>query len=110
MSNEALKVTTRDARGETGEKGMSKDTALARADQQYTAAYAMHYKTRNLHEALGLYTGIVAAHPDTQEADYSRMQIQNIVRRVVPKQELEDAQVSLAHAHLGQALPPDVKP
>ena len=89
---------------------MNKDTVLARADQQYAAAYDMHYKTKNLHEALGLYTGIVAAHPETQEADYSRMQIQNIVRRVVPKQELEDAQVSLAYAHLGQALPPDVKP
>lgn len=89
---------------------MNKSTASARASQRYTAAYDMHYKTKNLHEALGLYTGIVAAHPETREADYARVQIHNIVRRVVPRQELEDAQVSMAYAHLGHALPPDVKP
>lgn len=36
-------------------------------------------------------TTIAAAYPKTQEAEFSRAQIQNIVKAVVPKQELLDA-------------------
>jgi len=53
----------------------------------------MHYKTKDLSEALALYRGVVGARPDTHEAKYSRTQIQNIAKSVVPKQELWDAEV-----------------
>ncbi|MEJ2240223.1 MAG: hypothetical protein P8X82_18185 [Gemmatimonadales bacterium] len=78
------------------------DTGLAEvaeAGQQYAAAYAAHYTTKDLREALRLYRGVMAAHPNTQEAGYSQSQIQNIVNAVVPRQELLDAQVDLALAH-----------
>ncbi|TNF75814.1 MAG: hypothetical protein EP299_05835 [Acidobacteria bacterium] len=77
---------------------MKNDTGLTEASRQYAAAYAAHYGTKNLREALEFYKGIVAAHPDSQEAGYSRSQIQNIVTSVVPKKELLDAAVDLALA------------
>ena len=66
------------------------------ASQQYAAAYAAHYTKRDLPGALRLYVNVIASHPDEQEADFSRAQVQNIVNAVVPKQELFDAQVNLA--------------
>jgi hypothetical protein len=67
------------------------------------------YATKDLHEALELYRNIIAAHPNTQEAEYSRSQIQNIVNTVVPKQELFDTQVDLALAHFEHGDKPDVR-
>lgn len=67
--------------------------------RQYAAAYAAHYTERDLPGALRLYVNLIASHPDEQEADFSRAQVQNIVNAVVPKQELFDAQVNLAAAH-----------
>jgi hypothetical protein len=75
---------------------MKNDTALTEAGKQYAEAYAAHYTTKDLHEALELYKGVMAAHPNTKESEYSRTQIQNIVQSVVPKQKLLDAQVELA--------------
>lgn len=89
---------------------MRDDTALAGAGQQYAAAHAAHYTTKNLHEALGLYQGVMVAHPDTREAEYSRTQIQNIAHSLVPEQELLNAQVELALAHLEREGPPDAEP
>lgn len=71
------------------------------AGRQYAAAYAAHYTECNLLGALRLYVDVIALHPDEQEADFSRTQVQNIVNTVVPKQELFDAQVNLAVAHFG---------
>ena len=84
------------------------DAGLGEAGQQYAAAHAAHYTTKDLREALELYAGILAAHPNTQEAGYSRSQIQNIVNAVVPRQELFDAQVVLAMAHFEHGDQPDV--
>jgi hypothetical protein len=89
---------------------MSKDTVLTKASQQYAAACATHFKTKDLREALKLYKGVMAAHPKTKEADYSRSQIQNIVNAVIPKQELLDAQVDLALTQLEHGDQPDVSP
>ena len=103
----------RTACGEIGETDMRNDrndTGLREAGQQYAAAHAAHYTTKDLREALELYAGIMAAHPNTQEAGYSRSQIQNIVNAVVPKQEFLDAQVDLALAHLEHGDQPDVSP
>ena len=77
---------------------MRNRTGLTKAGQQYATAYAAHYTTKDLPEALELYRGVMAAYPNTQEAKYSRSQIQNIVNVVVPEQELFDAQVDLALA------------
>ena len=76
-------------------------TEFTEAGRQYAAAYAAHYTGRDLAVALQLYTKVMASHPDAEEAGYSRMQIQNIVNAVVPKQELLDAQIELARAHFG---------
>jgi len=51
---------------------------------------------KSLRKALVLYKDIIADHPNTKEAVYCLTQIQNIVKNVVPKQRLLDAQVELA--------------
>ncbi|MGC9329512.1 MAG: hypothetical protein ACP5I1_17895 [Candidatus Hinthialibacter sp.] len=75
-------------------------TATTEACRNYEAAYMEHYKTKDLIAALKLYRGVMASHPDTKEAEYSRMQILNIANSVVPKQEFLDAQIEMALAHL----------
>lgn len=65
---------------------------------QYQVAYAAHYTARDLPLAIQRYQNVMSAHPDTQEAKYSRTQIQNIVNAVIPKQELLDAQIELVNA------------
>ena len=82
---------------------MKNDVRLPDPSQRYHAAYKEHYGTKDLGKALGLYRGIISSDPDTREADYSRSQIENIVKAVVPKDELFDAQVSRALAHLAPA-------
>jgi hypothetical protein len=89
---------------------MRNDTALTEAGQQYAAAHAAHYTTKDLHEALELYKSVIAAHPNAPEAGYSRTQIQNIVKGVVPEERLLDAQLELALAHIEHGGPPDVEP
>lgn len=79
---------------------MKNQTEVTKAGQQYAAAYAVHYKTKDLNEALDLYEGVMAAHPDTNEAEYSRTQIQNIAKSLVPKEELLAAEMAMARAHL----------
>ena len=88
---------------------MRNDIELTEAGQQYAAAYAAHYKARDLPRALRLYVKVMASHPDAQEAGYSRAQVQNIINTVVPKQELLDAQVELAIAHLEHESPFDAR-
>lgn len=41
----------------------------------------------------------MASHPSTQEAEYARMQVQNLINTVVPKQELLDAQIERLLVH-----------
>ncbi|ETX05972.1 MAG: hypothetical protein ETSY2_19870 [Candidatus Entotheonella gemina] len=63
------------------------------ASRQYAAAYAAHYTGRDLPLAFQLYKELMVSHPSTQEAGYARMQVQNLINSVVPKQELLDAQI-----------------
>ena len=88
---------------------MLNDTELTEAGRQYAAAYAAHYTGRDLPVALQLYKKLLASHPGAQEAGYSQTQVQNIVNAVVPKQELLDAQIELALAHLEHEGPPVAK-
>lgn len=80
------------------------------ASRQYSAAYAAHYTDHELPLALRLYKETMASHPSAPEAEYSRMQVQNIVNAVVPKQELLDAQMRLVRAHIEDDSPLDVGP
>ena len=66
---------------------MRNKTELTEANRQYATAYAAHYTEHDLPAAM---------HP---EAEYSRVQIQNIVNAVVPKQELLDAEMEMALTH-----------
>ena len=88
---------------------MRNDTRLTEAGRKYAAAYAAHYSGRDLPAALQLYMKLMASHPGAREATDSRAQIQNIVNAVVPKQELLDAQIELALAHLEHEGPPVAK-
>jgi hypothetical protein len=88
---------------------MINNTKLTEAGQQYATAYDAHYTTKDMYKAFKLYGRIIAAHPDTHEAGYSRSQVQNIVNAVVPKQKVMDALVELALTHFEQDVPPDVE-
>ena len=80
------------------------------AGQKYASAYEMHYTTKDAHKAFKLYEGIIASHPDTKEAEYSRSQIQNIVNSVVPKKEINDSLMKLARTHFDQEAPSNAGP
>ncbi len=82
---------------------MSDHTALREAAREYAAAYVAHYSERDLAMALQLYKNLIASHASAREAGYSRTQIQNIVNTLVPAQELLDAQLELALAHVERA-------
>jgi hypothetical protein len=88
---------------------MINNTKLTEAGQQYATAYDAHYTTKDMYKAFKLYGRIIAAHPDTDEAGYSRSQVQNIVKAVVLKQKVMDALVELALTHFEQDVPPDVE-
>jgi hypothetical protein len=81
---------------------MRNDTGLTEASRQYAVAHAAHYEMKDLREALELYKRILVTHPDSQEAGYSRSQLQNIIKEVVPERELFEAQVGMAMAHFGR--------
>jgi len=72
------------------------------ASRQYAAAYAAHYTGRDLPLAFQLYKELMASHSGTPEAGYARMQVQNLINAVVPKQELLDAQITCLLAHFQQ--------
>ena len=80
------------------------------ASRAYDKAHAAHYATKDLHQALGLYGSVMAAYPDTLEAGYSRTQMHNIVKSVVPAEALLAAQVELTVSHLGADAPPAIGP
>jgi hypothetical protein len=82
---------------------MKHEPGLNEAGREYAAAYATHYTEHNLPSALRLYKQVIALHPSDPVADYSQMQIQNIVNSVVPKTELLDAEIDLACTHFEQA-------
>lgn len=73
--------------------------------RRYAAAHAAHYKDKDLRAALELYSAIADSDPDSVEAGYSRVQLQNIARSAVPRPELLAAQVELARTCLAQADP-----
>jgi len=89
---------------------MKNNNSVTEAGKQYTAAHDVHYKTKELPRAFQLYRDIIADHPDTKEAGYSLSQVQNIVKDVVPKQEVLDSLVAMALDHFERDVPSDSKP
>jgi hypothetical protein len=81
---------------------MGKHARHTKVGQEYAKAYAAHYTTKDLLEALELYSSVVDMNPDSEEAGYSRSQLLNIVHGVVPERELLDVQVDLARGRLGR--------
>jgi len=79
---------------------MSTDRGDKQASDKYAKAYAAHYKTKKLEDAIALYREIIKSHESAPEAGYSRSQLMNIVSSVVPGEELLSAQVKLALNHL----------
>ena len=75
---------------------MKKTTILSQSGQHYAEAYGKHYDEKDLHAALNAYKDIVIRYPDTKEAGYSRSQVLNIVRDVVPGELLFKVQLNLA--------------
>lgn len=78
---------------------MCSDSELSEASRQYAVAYRAHYSDHKLPSALALYQQVMASHPNDLEAEYSRMQIVNIVNAAVPKKELLNAQIGLLLTH-----------
>jgi hypothetical protein len=76
------------------------ETASAR---QYASAYARHYTEHDLLGALQAYGEVLEQHPNAPEAEYSRSQMRNIARSVIPARELLTAQVDLARLRLQSA-------
>lgn len=81
---------------------MKDPTALGDAARHYATAHSAHYVTRDLQGALELYQAVLASHPGTVEADFSRTQMQNIVNAVIPKQELMATQMELVFTHFAR--------
>jgi len=81
---------------------MKSASDLENAGREYAAAHAAHYAAKDLPLALRLYRAILASHPGTPEADYSRTQVQNIVNAVIPREELLDHQMEIALAHFAR--------
>jgi hypothetical protein len=80
---------------------MSSQNPLGTASaRHYAAAYATHYTQRDLLGALHAYDQVIEQHPSAPEAEYSRSQMRNIVKLVVPARELLDTQVELVRRHL----------
>lgn len=89
---------------------MSNGKRTTMASRQYEAAHKAHYAKKDLHEALGLYKGVLAAYPNTHEAEYSRTQMHNIAKSVVSNEDLLAAQVELTLALLERERPSDAGP
>ncbi len=75
---------------------MEKATILTEAGRYYAEAYEKHYANKDLYAALEMYKKVTAEYPDSKEAEHSRSQILNIIRDVVPKDVLHDAQLDMA--------------
>ena len=79
---------------------MSKDKERSEPARAYADAYTSHYSERDYPAALRSYEQVIALHPSAPEAEYSRSQIRNIVKNVVPAKELLAAQLELVLHYL----------
>lgn len=76
------------------------------AYHRYATAYATHYTEHNLPSAMRQYSQVMVSHPEDPEAEYARVQIQNIVSAVVPRQAILAALMQLANSHFELSTTP----
>ncbi len=69
------------------------------AAEHYAKAHAAHYADGHLVAAVRAYEQIIASHPGAPEAEYSREQVRNIVRAVVPAADVLAAHMDLVLRH-----------
>ena len=67
----------------------------AEASKQYSAAYTTHYTERDFHLAFCQYVDLINLYPSSLEARYARTQIENLVKALIPDDELLLALVHL---------------
>jgi hypothetical protein len=67
----------------------------AEASKQYSAAYKTHYTEQDFHLAFCQYVDLIDCYPSSLEANYARTQIENIVKVLIPDDELLSALVLL---------------
>ena len=79
---------------------MQPDSQRRTVGERYAAALDAHYSAKDLLAAMELYEKILIVDPKSQEAVYSRTQIVNIVRSVVPEDDLLAVHTDLARSHL----------
>jgi hypothetical protein len=75
---------------------MKKEQVITEAGRKYAEAYKKHFSSKDLYGALQSYKEVVTSYPNSQEAEYSRTQIQNIMQDVVPKDVLYAAHLEMA--------------
>ena len=73
---------------------------IMEAQRQYAKAYEAHYTTKDFEKAIKIYKEILHTYPNSQEAGYSRTQIDNIVKSVVPREKLLETLLNLAKMYL----------
>jgi hypothetical protein len=88
---------------------MTKERRAAAAAREYATAHAAHYQAKDLRRALEIYRSVMTTHPGTLEAGYSRSQVRNIVKALVPEWELARVETWLALQHLEQVAVPDAR-
>ena len=67
----------------------------AEACKQYSAAYESHYTDQNFYLAFCKYLDLINMYPSSIEAKYARTQIENLVKVLIPGDELLTALVQL---------------
>ncbi len=70
------------------------------ATKAYAEAHAAHYTDKDLKEACRRYGVLIAEHPSSKEAQYSRSQIDNIAKSVVPATLMLNELMSMIGKHL----------
>ncbi|MFN3194127.1 MAG: hypothetical protein ACE361_26700 [Aureliella sp.] len=67
----------------------------AEPSKLYAVAYEAHYTEQDFREALNKYVVLIDLYSNSVEAEYARTQIQNMVKTVVPTDELLSSLVQL---------------
>lgn len=85
---------------------MNENEERAAATQCYANAHATHYMKHDYAAALRSYDQLMALHPSAPEAEYARTQIRNILKSVVPADEVLAAELELVLRYLRKEADP----
>ena len=65
----------------------------------YAQAYRVHDSTSDLAQAFALYRDLIEAHPDSREAAYARVQIENILKTSLTRETILSAHIGILERH-----------